>query len=88
MVLPWLFSTTRRLVLRVAIGFGKFLLRPLLPSVSTIRVTPIVPPFGQALLTGTPHRSPQIRTCTIAAQAPHLPTPRFRIGFALSSTLA
>ena len=88
MVLPWLFSTTRRLVLRVAIGVGEFLLRPLLTSVSTIRVASIAPSFGQALLTGTLHRSPQIRACTVPAQAPHLPPPRFRIGFALSSTLA
>jgi hypothetical protein len=88
MVLPWLFSTTRRLVLRVAVGVGEFLLRPLLTSVSTNRVASFVPPFGQALLTGTPHRSPQIRACTIPAQAPHLPPPRFRFGFALSSTLA
>ncbi len=53
MVLPWLFSTTRRLVLRIALGVGEFLLRPLLTSARTIRVTPVAPPFGQALLTGT-----------------------------------
>ena len=36
-------------------------LRLLLTSVSTNRVTPVAPPFEQALLTGTLHRPPQIR---------------------------
>ena len=35
---------------------------PLLTSVRTSRVTPVAPPFRQALLTGTRHRSPRIRT--------------------------
>jgi len=34
---------------------------------------PTAPPFGQALLTGTRHRPPRIRTWTFAAQARHLP---------------
>ena len=45
-------------------------------------------PFEQALLTGTPIGSPQIRTCCVPAQVLHLPTPRyFQFGFALSCTL-
>ena len=58
-------------------------------------------PFGQALLTGTPIGSPQIRgfktnrlsvcfeaTCCVPAQTLHLPTHRyFQFGFALSCTL-
>ena len=46
------------------------------------------PVFQASLTHGYADRSPQIRACTVPAQAPHLPAPRFRISFALSSTLA
>jgi len=37
------------------------------------------PVFQASLTHGYADRSPQIRACTVPAQAPHLPAPRFRI---------
>ena len=61
---------------------GRLLLCRLLTS-SLHRVTfaCTVPPFGQALLTGTQTGSPQIRTWSIPAQVPHLPMLRFSVRF-------
>jgi hypothetical protein len=52
---------------------ARSVLRLLLTSARTSRVTPIAPPFRSSLTHGYAYRSPQIRTCCIPARVPHLP---------------